>query len=1356
MIVHEEANGTITLTIVAQTAQEIAASGQKYAVSQTNFTSAVMVVDNDGTNVLPIISVAADSVEPIIESTTATETTANFTISSDTAITSANGLEVDLVVSDGESDFIGTPVETVLIPTGATEVPLQISTVADDVEESDGQIYVTILSDMLDPNNQQDTIMYIVNPDQNSATVTVWDDDRTAPIEVGISAITSNPVEEGNDAVFQVLTKDGINVPEPEVLRINVQLSQEGDFANVSLGHQVVEIPVGQNSGELRIATHDDIIDESDGSITATLLFGEGYRIQSANRSAMVEIEDGDTDSVTGVPILSVTPSTVSVISEADTANFLITANTAPADKLTVRIAVSDGDGDFLASNQEPTVEFPDGETTFVHMVALDDDNVDEIDGVVTLTLLDDNADTTTYAVAGSSSGQASIFVNDNDDLPEISVEAITSSVIEGVNTSFRIRASRASSIRYDDPSTPAQIDTKLRINLAIGGNVNEFVNFDSMTESGGLPSYIEIVSGETEATLVIRTVDDQIDEQDGVISVSILPGAFYQVADESFTATATINDNDLPILSIVGGDEITEGDVATFELSMNPAPSEVVMVDVALTQTGNFIDLPENIKIVSVEIGKNGSGRLLVETVGDEQDEFDGTIIATIRPDSNVPPRFQPAFSSTLSPFASVSVKDDDVDTPRVSISTRQVSPIEEGRSFIVEVSADPAPESGSPLEITLATDDNLGYFDSFSANPIQITDATPVKVTVNTVDDDLDRDNGVIAVRVVDTSTYIAASSPNNIVSVNVTDNEYDLPVVSITSVTDRSMIEGEQRGFRLNMVPPPQTGYRQFVELEVTESVPGNNFLNQVTPNPVEIDSTGVALGLLMTTDDEVYESDGEITVSVKGIANEYRPASAPNNAVTFNVSDNDYPTISVTDFIVLEEASDSSYNLEFTLSAPLNDAVVVDYSLATTGNEATHLLDFELDGSSPHRVSLDVGATMGQIPITILADDFDDPREDFNLILTSTSARFENGTVENGVATTQVTGTIAELPVISITSNQVRVADSDYFGYTISAEPSLTDDITVLLDVTDATLGIVPDTDEAPTAELTATQLSVDKQLIFDTSTNAADDTLISVAIRANANYIINPNRNLVEVRVDSDEDLPVVSVSGGGDVNEGGVATFTVSVDDQLDNNGVEIPRTNPLVINFKVTEVGTNYLSEVPVRTITIQPDATQFTYSISTMRDEADGANGTITATVEPGPGYTLGEVATRSADVSVLNDTTFPVITFNTENNSQMEGTDIVFPFTLDNPSDGSVVLAFAVNDGAEGTTAILGTDYSLSDTSPITVADQASTGSITISTVADNYYEGIDENFTITITATNAVFADNSNTMTLEGII
>ena len=69
---------------------------------------------------------------------------------------------------------------------------------------------------------------------------------------------------------------------------------------------------------------------------------------------------------------------------------------------------------------------------------------------------------------------------------------------------------------------------------------------------------------------LVVDLVDDQIDENSGKITATVMPGASYLVSPINNSAVIYVNDNDdPPIMSIsTSQTRISEGESAEFQLS--------------------------------------------------------------------------------------------------------------------------------------------------------------------------------------------------------------------------------------------------------------------------------------------------------------------------------------------------------------------------------------------------------------------------------------------------------------------------------------------------------------------------------------------------------------------------------------------------------------------------------------------------------------------------------------------------------------------------------------------------------------------------------------------------------------------
>ena len=256
----DESDGSVSLTLN---------SGNGYTVGSLGSES-VSVTDDDVT-VAPVV--VPDPVVSISAGASVTEGgNVEFTV---TASPSPSAdLPVSVTVSQSGDFGASTGSRTVTIPTSGS-VTFAIATSDDSTDESDGSVTATVNTGS----------GYTVSSSQGAGTVAVSDNDVPPTPVVSISA--GNAVTEGGNVEFTVTAS-----PRPTSnLPVSVTVSQSGDFG-ASTGSRTVTIPTS-GSVTLSIATSDDSTDESDGSVTATLVDGAAYDL-GANKTGTVAVSDND------------------------------------------------------------------------------------------------------------------------------------------------------------------------------------------------------------------------------------------------------------------------------------------------------------------------------------------------------------------------------------------------------------------------------------------------------------------------------------------------------------------------------------------------------------------------------------------------------------------------------------------------------------------------------------------------------------------------------------------------------------------------------------------------------------------------------------------------------------------------------------------------------------------------------------------------------------------------------------------------------------------------------------------------------------------------------------------------------
>ncbi|MYB80774.1 MAG: hypothetical protein F4X53_04010 [Acidimicrobiales bacterium] len=574
------------------------------------------IADQTSTTETTQISVTADG--DVTEGTDA-----SFTVTASPV--PSQPLAVDLTVGQAGDFGISTGSRTVTVPTSGTAT-VTVSTSDDDVDESDGSVSVSVdagsgytvsgtagsasvaVSDDDDPpagcgsaavlatqaranhdalpntasNRKQrndwwrawialsgTTGTYNTPLTAAEARVLETGDSRWTPYRAALECLEGTPppvtpeisvtagsgITEGGDASFTVTASPA----PPQPLSVSVTVAQSGDFGAVT-GSRTVTVPTS-GSVTVTVSTADDDVDELDGSVTVSVVGGSGYTVSSTQSTASVAVSDDDDPPPT--PEISVTAG--SGITEGGDASFTVTASPAPPQPLSVSVTVAQS-GDFGAVTGSRTVTVPTSGSVTVTVSTADDD-VDELDGSVTVSVVGGSG----YTVSSTQS-TASVAVSDDDDpppTPEISVTA-GSGITEGGDASFTVTASPV-------PDAPLTVN----LTVAQAGDYGAAVGSRTVTvpTSGSAP-------------VTVATSDDDADEPDGSVSVTINSGDGYTVSSAHGTASATVSDDDdpppadLPEVSVADG-SVVEGEFGLLSpLEFSVTLSEVSDQDVTVRYT--------------------------------------------------------------------------------------------------------------------------------------------------------------------------------------------------------------------------------------------------------------------------------------------------------------------------------------------------------------------------------------------------------------------------------------------------------------------------------------------------------------------------------------------------------------------------------------------------------------------------------------------------------------------------------------------------------------------------------------------------------------------------------------------------
>ena len=379
------------------------------------------------TAVCPVVSIAytpppgTDPQDPLDEGALIT-----FTVTAGHA--PVGDLVVAVSVTEQGGMFLGgTPPlskEVTIVPPRRSAT-FTVQTDDDDVHEPDGAVTATI------SNGDGYTV-----GSPRSTRVPVEDNDPEPDRSVTISA-SALSVTEGGGITFTVTADEA---PSSDLV-VGVVVTQVGRYLTGTVPTSVT-ILADQSSASFSVATEDDCVDDTSGSVTATLLVGTGYAVGNPGL-ASVSVADDDLP-----PVVTISVNATEVM-EGAIITFTVTASCRPPADLHVNVGV-DEEGEFILSGIRPMVVIPVDRLSDEFEVETFDDAADELDGEIIALILGG----TGYTVGGVGASSR-VTVTDNDDAPmNLTVDplplqrALLRWEYAGTGTSFRVDAR---SISLDD-----------------------------------------------------------------------------------------------------------------------------------------------------------------------------------------------------------------------------------------------------------------------------------------------------------------------------------------------------------------------------------------------------------------------------------------------------------------------------------------------------------------------------------------------------------------------------------------------------------------------------------------------------------------------------------------------------------------------------------------------------------------------------------------------------------------------------------------------------------------------------------------------------------------------------------------
>jgi hypothetical protein len=192
------------------------------------------------------------------------------------------------------------------------------------------------------------------------------------------------------------------------------------------------------------------------------------------------------------------------------------------------------------------------------------------------------------------------------------------------------------------------------------------------------------------------------------------------------------------------------------------------------------------------------------------------------------------------------------------------------------------------------------------------------------------------------------------------------------------------------------------------------------------------------------------------------------------------------------------------------------------------------------------------------------------------------------------------------------------------------------------------------------------------------------------------------------------DVPKLTLSGGGAVAPGGSATIVVTADQApIQDTEVDVQVGGDAVPGKDYTEVASTY---------TLPAGETQVTIPVTTLVDPVLQPDRHVVVSLVPGTAYAIGAV--KSATVTILGPTgaaALPTVSLETGTHYLQKGSPFPVTIGLSEPASSNVTVQLAYAG-----TAAPGVDYTPPDT-PLTIQAGQTSLVVQVPTTADNLVEG-----------------------------
>lgn len=1132
---------------------------------------------------------------------------------------------------DGEaipgSDYTHTTL-SVVIPAGSLTGSVVLTLTQDGLDEFDE---LAVLS-FVDVTNAVENIV------QQAATL-IQDIDPLPTLTT--SLVSANVAESGGiDGVFVV------QLSQPSGKDVTVDLAISGTATSgvdYTGGATQVFIPAGDTSASVIVSVIDDNLDEFDETVVFTATNVVNATPSGALEQTLTIIDDED------LPVVSLSIDEAAIMEDGGQATVTATLSEVAGRQyvlLLSRTGLATAGADY-----QPTPAFitiAAGSLTGSVTFAAIDDALDEFDEDIIIGLLAPGPDAPTTNPLASS---VTTTILDNDLLPTVDLSVDTATITEaGGQAVFTATLSEVSG-------------RDVTISLAQGGAAT-----GGGTDYVDPPTLIMIPAGSLTGSVNVLAVEDNLNEDDETVTLSIVSADFASPGTVVSQTTAIVDNDSLPTVGIsVDNTTIAEaGGVSIITATLSELSGRDVIVD--LQRTGNatpgddFSGLASQITIPAGDL----TATMTITAIDDNLVEPNETISLVSLATQN----------ATFDGIArTITITDDDIATLTLTLSNALVNEADGLGATMLTVTRNTNTGISLPVTLTSSDTDEATVINSVIIPVGQTSVTVPVNAINDNILDGLQTVtltgtsggfvSGLVNLDVEDATTAINLSVDTN------TASEDGQTVVTITATADKPVIGAQQLSLTASGVA-----------FELT----GNDYVLADTVLTFADGQTS-ATTTFTVVDDALVES--LIETATIGMTN-LTPglAEGPTATQVISITDNDSAVISIDDVVVTEGDSGGT-DAVFTVT--LGTAVDVPITfLYATGDGTALSSDSDYVSDNGSVTFLGQAGETQTITISVTGDEKVELDQIFNVNLSGLTPANTNG---RAVSFDRLSGsaTITNDDSATVSVNDVTAIEGGSgmtaFEVTVSLDAEV--DAPVTLDYTTADGTAFDGSDYTITSGSTAftanaggpDTLTLTVMVTGDETVELDETFLVNISnlMSGGRDVTIVDAQGVATIQNDDTAQLSIDSISQAEGDTGTSVFTFTVTLDSDVDVGlSLDVDTANG------TATLGEDYVANTGTMLSFIGNAGETQTFDVVVMgdtkveQDETFLAN--LSRVVASGRNVVIGQ---PQGIATILNDDSAEISISDAVLTEGDSGTQIAtFTVTLDNEVASDVTLDFTTS--------------------------------------------------------------------------